>query len=82
MNFVFNSAPRIHPLQVISPIFERLAANTTGVKFYKVDVDSQADISQEVGIRAMPTFVAFKNGQKIKELVGANPNGLEVRFTC
>jgi hypothetical protein len=27
----------------------------------------------------MPTFFAFKNGQKINELVGANPQGLNVR---
>ena len=26
----------------------------------------------------MPTFMAFKNGEKIKELVGANPPGLQV----
>lgn len=26
----------------------------------------------------MPTFVLFKNGQKVKELVGANPAGLQV----
>ena len=28
----------------------------------------------------MPTFMAFKNGQKIKEVVGANPAALQVRF--
>ena len=27
----------------------------------------------------MPTFAAFKNGQKLKDLVGANPGGLKVR---
>jgi thiol-disulfide isomerase/thioredoxin len=101
------SRPRHHPLlcsskQVISPIFETFAGKYTNVQYYKVDVDEQSDISQEVGIRAvrlffyfimrvcgsdflpmrmtqMPTFVAFKNGEKIDELVGANPGGLEVR---
>jgi hypothetical protein len=27
----------------------------------------------------MPTFVAFKNGEKLKDLVGAAPQGLQVR---
>ena len=27
----------------------------------------------------MPTFILFKDGQKVKELVGANPAGLQVR---
>ena len=26
----------------------------------------------------MPTFILFKNGEKVKELVGANPAGLQV----
>lgn len=29
----------------------------------------------------MPTFIAFKDGQKVDELVGANPGRLEVRLT-
>ena len=27
----------------------------------------------------MPTFMAFKSGQKVKEVVGANPPALQVR---
>ncbi|GJE89643.1 thioredoxin family protein [Phanerochaete sordida] len=65
------------PCKVISPIFEKLAEQFPNVEFYKVDVDAAEQISQEVGIRAMPTFVLFKNGQKVKELVGANPAGLQ-----
>ncbi|KIY72613.1 thioredoxin [Cylindrobasidium torrendii FP15055 ss-10] len=67
------------PCRVISPILEKLSdvAEFSGVKFFKVDVDEQEEISQEVGIRAMPTFVVFKNGEKIGELVGANPGGLQ-----
>ncbi|KAH9164515.1 putative thioredoxin [Lactarius sanguifluus] len=67
------------PCRAISPIFEKLAGHPehAGVEFYKVDVDSQSEISQEVGIRAMPTFLVFKNGTKVNELVGAAPAELE-----
>ncbi|PCH34447.1 thioredoxin [Wolfiporia cocos MD-104 SS10] len=65
------------PCKVISPIFEKLSEQFPTAEFYKVDVDEQQDISQEVGIRAMPTFMAFKNGEKIKDLVGANPVALQ-----
>jgi len=34
-------------------------------------------VAQELQIRAMPTFLLFKNGQKIAEVVGANPSALE-----
>ncbi|KAG8940843.1 hypothetical protein FRC04_004994 [Tulasnella sp. 424] len=65
------------PCRTISPIFEKLESQFPNAGFYKVDVDSQDEISQEVGIRAMPTFIAFKDGQKLGELVGANPSGLQ-----
>ncbi|KAL4244201.1 Thioredoxin [Abortiporus biennis] len=65
------------PCKVISPIFEKLSEQFPNVTFAKVDVDEQGDISQEVGIRAMPTFILFKNGNKVKDLVGANPGALQ-----
>lgn len=46
-------------------------------RFYKLDVDNVPDVAQELGIRAMPTFVLFKNGEKVGEVVGANPKALE-----
>ncbi|OBZ68434.1 Thioredoxin [Grifola frondosa] len=66
------------PCRIISPIFEKLSAQFgENVDFYKVDVDTQSEISEAVGIRAMPTFVAFKGKEKIGEVVGANPPQLE-----
>ncbi|TFL06553.1 thioredoxin [Pterulicium gracile] len=65
------------PCRVISPIFATLSEKYTNVAFFKVDIDEQPEIAQEVGIRAMPTFVVFKNGEKIDELVGASPPKLE-----
>ncbi|KAF8646268.1 hypothetical protein AX16_007292 [Volvariella volvacea WC 439] len=67
------------PCRAISPVFEKLSnvADYAGVKFYKVDVDALTDVAQEVGIRAMPTFVAFKDGSKVKEVVGARPQELQ-----
>ncbi|KAL2011951.1 hypothetical protein VTN00DRAFT_4669 [Thermoascus crustaceus] len=72
------------PCKAISPIFENFAASEefTGVGFYKVDVDAAEQIAQEVGIRAMPTFMLFKAGEKVSDLTGAHPNKLDelVRF--
>ncbi|KAG9042327.1 hypothetical protein FS837_011018, partial [Tulasnella sp. UAMH 9824] len=67
------------PCRMISPVFERFSSQLTdsGAEFYKVDVDELPDVAQEWDIRAMPTFVAFKNGQKTGDLVGANPTGLQ-----
>lgn len=47
------------------------------VKFFKLDVDESPDVAQELGVRAMPTFYIFKNGEKVADVVGANPVALE-----
>lgn len=69
------------PCKMISPIFDKISESPAGEKlgFYKVDVDEQGQIAQEVGIRAMPTFVVFKNGEKVETVVGADPSKLQVR---
>jgi thioredoxin 1 len=46
------------------------------VKFIKIDVDELPELSQELGIRAMPTFMIFDKGEKSEELIGASPPGL------
>ncbi|KAF9225246.1 thioredoxin-like protein [Gyrodon lividus] len=69
------------PCKVIKPIFEKLSNDHGGVAdFYSVDVDRYDDISQEVRITHMPTFIAFKNGDVLGTVVGANMGILTVRL--
>ncbi|KAG8940847.1 hypothetical protein FRC04_004998 [Tulasnella sp. 424] len=63
--------------RVMSPIFEQFSNQYSDPEFYKVDVDDQEAISEEAGITAMPTFIAFKAGKMLDELVGAVPQQLE-----
>lgn len=46
-------------------------------RFFKLDVDEVPDVAQELGIRAMPTFLLFKDGERVGEVVGANKKALE-----
>jgi thioredoxin 1 len=49
------------------------------VDFYKVDVDENAAVAGELAVRAMPTFMFFKDGQKLdEEVVGANIKAVRV----
>lgn len=54
----------------------RFSDEFPGAHFIKLDVDDVPDVAQELGIRAMPTFIVFKNGEKLNEVVGANPKAL------
>jgi thioredoxin 1 len=67
------------PCRQISPVFEQLSRDSTNgdAEFYKVDIDNLADIAQRYSIRSIPLFVAFKDGNKIGELLGANKHGLQ-----
>ena len=55
----------------------RFSEEFTKAAFYKLDVDDVPDVAQELGIRAMPTFLIFKGGEKVSEVVGANPAALK-----
>jgi thioredoxin 1 len=62
---------------MISPKFHALATANTNLVFLEVDVDQVAEVAQQVGIEAMPTFKVFKHGKEIDNMVGANIKGLE-----
>ncbi|CDH53159.1 predicted protein [Lichtheimia corymbifera JMRC:FSU:9682] len=60
------------PCKLIAPKFKTFAAENSDVTYAKIDVDDVADVAAEVGVRAMPTFVFYLDGQKFDEVVGAN----------
>lgn len=62
-------------------MFEKLSDQFDNVDFFKCDVDSQEEVAAEVGIKAMPTFVLYSKGEKIGQVVGADPNKLRVRLS-
>jgi len=65
------------PCKQIAPFVVKLSEEFKDATFLKVDVDEVADVAAEVGVRAMPTFMLFRNGEKVSEIVGANPGALK-----
>jgi len=65
------------PCKMIAPTIVKFSEKYPDARFYKLDIDEVPDVAQELGIRAMPTFVFFKNGEKVGEVVGANPKAIE-----
>ena len=65
---------------MIAPKVVAFSQTYQNANYLKVDVDELPDVAQEYGIRAMPTFMIFKDGEKVDELVGANPAALEAKI--
>jgi len=65
------------PCKVIAPQVVKFSDTYTDARFYKLDVDEVPEVAQELSVRAMPTFMLFKDGEKVGEVVGANPVALE-----
>ena len=67
-------APTCPPCLVMGPIVEEIAKEFEDkVKVGKLDVSENQEMPERYGIRGIPTFIVFKNGQAIETIVGARP---------
>ncbi len=62
------------PCRAIAPIIQELAEQYGDqVKIVKMDIDSNPSTPGKYGVRAIPTVLAFKDGQVAQQLQGARP---------
>lgn len=59
------------PCKSMHPIFESLSKTYPNVKFARVDVDQNQNISRKYAVQSIPTFIMFKSGQIIDKMMGA-----------
>lgn len=59
------------PCKMTKPIIEQLAEEIKNVKFVKVDVDQNQELSSQYQVFSIPTFLIFKDGQVVNQFVGA-----------
>lgn len=65
------------PCKEIAPFVDKLSKDFEDANFVKVDVDEVSDVAAECGVRTIPTFMIFRNGEKVSEVAGANPAALK-----
>ncbi|MFB6305251.1 MAG: thioredoxin [Haloferacaceae archaeon] len=59
------------PCKAMEPVVERIAAETDAA-VAKVDVDANGPLAAEYGVRSVPTFVVFRDGEPVERLVGGH----------
>jgi thioredoxin 1 len=59
------------PCRAIAPVIEELASEYAGkAVIAKADMDECPDISSSYGVRSVPMFLIFKNGELVDQIVG------------
>lgn len=65
-------APWCAPCKTLAPIIEEVAKEFN-VELIKINVDEEDDLSEEYGIRSIPTLILEKNGKQVDRIIGLAP---------
>ena len=67
-------APSCAPCMTVTKTLESLAGvYSEKITMYKMNLDENADIPTEYGIRALPYLAVFKGGKLVDSILGAVP---------
>lgn len=65
------------PCRTMAPIFKQFAQEfSPNVKFLSVDVDTSRDVAEFLNITSVPSFVFYRDSEKLHLLRGASPKTL------
>ncbi|GIH98016.1 thioredoxin [Planobispora takensis] len=68
------------PCRQVAPILQEIA-NEQGEKLeiVKLNVDENQAIAQKYGVLQIPTMNVYKNGEVVKQIIGAKPKAMLLR---
>ena len=61
------------PCRVMSPILEEIASERDDLRVVKLDTEANLETATRYGVMAMPTFMVFRDGAPVRQLVGSRP---------
>ncbi len=65
-------APWCGPCRMVSPIVDEIAAEATGFKVGKINVDEQQELAVQYEVMTIPTLAVFQNGKVVKTMIGVH----------
>ncbi|WP_028851715.1 thioredoxin [Thermocrispum municipale] len=62
------------PCKMIAPVLEEIAAeHSDKLTIAKLDTDANPSTARDYQVMSIPTLILFKDGQPVKQIVGAKP---------
>ena len=61
------------PCRMVGPIIDEIAKERPDVKVCKVNVDEEPELASEFHIMSIPTLVVMKDGEVLRQSLGAKP---------
>ncbi len=61
------------PCRMVSPIVDEIAAENSGVKVGKINIDEQRELADAFRVMSIPTLMVMKKGEVVRQSVGAQP---------
>lgn len=61
------------PCRMVSPLVDEIAEEHPEYVVGKIDVDAEGELAQQFGIVSIPTLIAMKDGQILRQTVGYAP---------
>jgi thioredoxin 1 len=66
-------APWCGPCRRVVPLVEQIAQERDDIKVVKINVDEEQELAAQYQIMTIPTLMVIKQGQVIKQSIGAMP---------
>lgn len=61
------------PCKMLAPVLEDVSKEHEDIAFIKVNVDQVSDLAAKFNIMSIPTLIAFKSGNMVKQTMGFMP---------
>ena len=58
------------PCKHLTPVIDQLRGENPSVGYQKIDIDTNQDVAQQYGVRAVPTRIFEKNGKVVERVIG------------
>jgi len=70
------SAAWCGPCRILSPLFDEIKREISGVNYIDIDIDKHPELVQAYSVTGVPLVVIEKNGIIIDTIKGANPKSV------